>query len=347
MSQEPPPASSSSPRIRSALWATGAAGLLLAVVLIARNGLPAILRVLDIAGWRLLWLVPLRVVPLALDASGWRRLLRAAGIEAPSRVYLTWAAIVRESVGTLLPVARVGGEVVGVRLLLRRGVAMAAAGASVVVELTLTMATQVTFAVIGLLILTRYPTAGMVPRLIADALVASAIVVVVFAVIQHRWGLFRLFERLLAFIVRAGSDSLRRLVAASARIDQTIRTLYRDPRAVGGCAAWQLAGMFAGSLEIWIALRLLGQHTSVGRAVVIESLTLALQSATFMVPAGLGTQEGGFVLFGAAVGLSPQVALALSLARRARQLGLGVPALVSWYWTERRPDPVIAAGVNP
>jgi uncharacterized membrane protein YbhN (UPF0104 family) len=55
-----------------------------------------------------------------------------------------------------------------------------------------------------------------------------------------------------------------------------------------------------------------------------------------MVPGGLGTQEAGFVLFGSAVGLAPQAALALSLARRMRQVLLGLPALLSWYWTERR-----------
>jgi hypothetical protein len=36
------------------------------------------------------------------------------------------------------------------------------------------------------------------------------------------------------------------------------------------------------------------------------------------------------------VGVSPQLALALSLARRVRQIGLGIPALLSWYWVERQ-----------
>jgi hypothetical protein len=35
------------------------------------------------------------------------------------------------------------------------------------------------------------------------------------------------------------------------------------------------------------------------------------------------------------VGLPPEVALALSLAVRARQCLLGVPALVWWWWAER------------
>src|SRR6202040_1029301 len=100
------------------------------------------------------------------------------------------------------------------------------------------------------------------------------------------------------------------------------------------CAGWQLAGLFAGALELWVALRLLGHPGEVRQVIVVESLTMAVQSAMFIVPGGLGTQEGGFVLFGAAVGPPPQVSLALSLARRVRQVGLGLPALASWYWTE-------------
>jgi uncharacterized membrane protein YbhN (UPF0104 family) len=94
--------------------------------------------------------------------------------------------------------------------------------------------------------------------------------------------------------------------------------------------------MVAGALEVWVTLRLLGQPASVRASIVVESLTVAVQSIMFMVPGGLGAQEGGFLVFGAAVGLSPQVALALSLARRVRQIVLGIPALASWYWMERQ-----------
>ncbi len=44
------------------------------------------------------------------------------------------------------------------------------------------------------------------------------------------------------------------------------------------------------------------------------------RSAAFFVPSGLGVQEGGYVLLGAIFGLGPETALALSLAKRAREL---------------------------
>jgi putative membrane protein len=305
--------------------------LLVAIALLVKSGFSDILRFIDIAGWRLLWLVPLHLVPLACYGCAWRSLLDDE--TAPSRVYLTWAAVVREAVGVLLPVARVGGEVVGARLLVRRGISGTTAGASVVVELMLTVVAQLVFAIIGFVLLLGYPTVGAVWRIVALGLAAGAVAVALFFVVQRRWGLFRLLERALSVIA---GDALTRVIGDPARLDEKIHIMFRARRRIAACSAWQLTGMVAGALELWVTMRLLGQPGTIRGAMVIESLSVAVQSIMFMVPAGLGAQEGGFVLFGAAVGISPQIALALSLARRVRQIALGVPALGSWYWTERQ-----------
>ena len=71
-------------------------------------------------------------------------------------------------------------------------------------------------------------------------------------------------------------------------------------------------------------------------ALVLESLTQAIKSAAFLVPGALGIQEGGFVLVGALFGLSPEMALAVSLVKRVRDLAMGVPALLVWQLVEGR-----------
>jgi len=318
------------PRVRVAMWATGGAGLALATALLLRTGIPEILRLLEIAGWRLLWLVPIHLIPMALGAAGWRRLLR--GTRAPGLAYLTWATTVREAVGGLLPASQVGGEVVGVRLLVRRAMTATTAGAAVVVQLTLWMIAQLVFASAGLVLLFGYSTAGRAPRLVGLGMLGGAAVTAAFVLVQHRWGVFGLIERVLAAI--AGRDVLRAF-GDPALLDRAIRALYGDRRALARCITSQLAAMFAGATELWVTLRLLGHPIGLRAALVVESLTMAIQSAAFFVPAGLGTQEGSFVLFGGAVGLPPQVALALSLATRARQMLVGVPALGTWLLAER------------
>ena len=49
----------------------------------------------------------------------------------------------------------------------------------------------------------------------------------------------------------------------------------------------------------------------------------------------LGAQEGGYLLLAPLVGLPPDAALALSLAKRARELALGLPGLLYLHFSER------------
>ena len=119
-------------------------GLALLISLIAHEG-AAILIPISRAGWVLLWLVPLHVVPVLLDSRGWQVLIHRrvnAGV-------LFWIATVREAVDRLLPVANIGGELVGVRLLAVMGVDGVAAAASVTTELLLTLCSQYVFVLGG------------------------------------------------------------------------------------------------------------------------------------------------------------------------------------------------------
>jgi hypothetical protein len=70
---------------------------------------------------------------------------------------------------------------------------------------------------------------------------------------------------------------------------------------------------------------------------VIESLGQAIKVVGFAVPAAVGVQEGGYVLVCGLYGLSPEVAIALSLIKRVREIALGLPALAAWQWLEARP----------
>jgi hypothetical protein len=56
----------------------------------------------------------------------------------------------------------------------------------------------------------------------------------------------------------------------------------------------------------------------------------------FFVPWSAGVQEGGYLLLASAFAVAPEAALALSLIKRARDLVLGVPALIGWQVIEGR-----------
>ena len=70
-------------------------------------------------------------------------------------------------------------------------------------------------------------------------------------------------------------------------------------------------------------------------ALLLESLGQAIRGAAFAIPGALGVQEGGYLLLAPVAGLPPDAALALSLAKRARELLLGVPGLLYLHLSSR------------
>jgi len=317
--------------MRAAVRIALAAGVALLIALLLREG-GAILFPLARAGRVLLWLVPLHALPLFLDSLGWRALI--ARWRESRQGTLLWIACIREAINRLLPVANIGGELVGIRLLAERGVEGVAAAASVTMEVVLTIVSQYAFVALGVVCLLRLTNTV---RLVDDVLIglAASLPLVVLLVVLLRYGsVFGRMERLAVRLL--GEEKLSFLAGQSAALDAAIRELCTDPMRLLTALAWQVTGMVAGSLETWFALRWLGHPVPFGAAIALESLTLTVRSFVFLVPAGLGVQEASLVGFGALLGISGEIALALSLAKRMREILFGAPALLSWYWVEGR-----------
>jgi putative membrane protein len=317
--------------IRSSVRLAFALGLGVAIVLIARAGAGDIAALLSRAGWMLLLLVPLQCLPLWLDVLGWRAL-----IVQPAQVSALFAiACVRQAINRLLPVASIGGEIVGVRLLAQRGIAGTSAAASVIVEILVSLAAQFLFALLGLAcLLWRTGDSRTSYGLLAGlALVVPALA---FMAVALRHG--RLFSR----TERHAKRLLSRWLAENsplrgAQVDTAIGNLLAAPRRLSTALAWQFLGYVSGSLETWLALRWLGHPVSALEAIVIESLTQAAKSLFFMVPAAVGIQEAGLIGSMSLFGIGGDVALALSLAKRMREILFGIPSLIAWHRMEAAP----------
>ena len=308
-----------------------AAGLALLIALVMREG-SAILVPLARAGRVLLWLVPLHALPILLDSLGWRALIARA---KETRVgTLFWIASVREAINRLLPAANIGGELVGIRLLADTGVDGVTAAASVTTEVVLTIFSQYLFVALGVVCLLRLTHTVQLADDVLIGLGASLPVIVLPAVLLRYGSVFERMERLAVRVL--GEEKLGFLAGQSASLDAAVRELFADRPRLLTTMAWQLTAMVSGSLETWLALRWLGHPVPFGAAVALESLTMTVRNFIFLVPAGLGVQEASLVGFGALLGIDGDLALALSLVKRMREILFGVPALVSWYWVEGR-----------
>jgi putative membrane protein len=305
------------------------AGLILAVWLFLRDNPAAILRLLEMAGPGLVLASLVHLFPMLINAQAWRLLFPVGS--RPRLASLMRVVWIREAVNGLLPVARVGGEIVAYRLLRRVGVDRSPAVAGVTVEVALSIVSQLAFALMGLAFLYLDSTTTLLAR-VALALLLLAIAVVLLIALQNAG----LTEKVMQLLNRLAAGRFEAAIGHSAQIAREVRALYRRHAAIVGCLLWLLAGWVAGAAEIWVALWALGQPISVIDAVIVESVIQAVSSAAFLVPGALGVQEAAFLLIGAAIGLDPVTAMALATARRIRDGIVLLPGLVSWQFAESR-----------
>jgi putative membrane protein len=301
-------------------------GLAVAVALLAIEGFQSVAAALAVAGWGLVWISGIHVCVLVADTIAWRWLIIPQN--PVSLIPLLWVRWIGESVNHLLPVASVGGELLRAWLAHRAlGVRGSVAAASTVVDMTLAVVTQILFTLLGLgVLVSRGAQSQLIDTVVIGcALLAAA--VVAFIVVQ-RAGLFGFSSRLVETVAsRAGWTSV---VDDGTRLDDAILQTYAGAGPVTASTVWRMLAWFIGAVEIWAGAMLLGYPIDFAEALMLESLVLAIRSAAFVVPGGYGIQEGTFVILGALIGMPADVALALSLVKRIRELVIGLPGLLAW-----------------
>lgn len=285
-------------------------------------------------GWRLAPISLFHVVPLLFSALSWRALILAAS--RPRAATALWIRWICESINSLLPVAGVGGDFASVRLLNQRGVPAVDSAASLVVDTTVGVATQLVFVLAGVALLLAGPGGGGALNVAYALLVGVGVFVALiagFLLAQHR-SLFATILRLAHGL--APARGLADLQGGAAKVDEAVVATYRRTGALASAAFVRLVGWAAGAGEVWLVLHFLGRPFGPVDAFVLESLSSGVRGAAFLAPGALGAQEGAFVVFGHLFGLPADVSLAISLSKRVRELALGVPGLILWQWIEGR-----------
>lgn len=304
-------------------------GLLLAVAVIAAQDLASLGALLALAGPGLVLAALAHLPSMVLNAWAWAVLM--PGRSRPSLPLMTLNVWVRESVNGLLPVGRVGGEVASFRLLRRQGVAAAPAAGGLLMDVALSILSQLLFALLGLALLAAGGGAigwgGLLLGMAGGVALGGA-----FIAAQR----LAIFGRMAGALNRVAAGRLDGFAREAGRMDRYVRRAWRRPRAIALCFGWQFAAWIAGALEIWVGFLVFDLPFGFTEALVVEALVQALSSAAFLVPGALGLQEAGFIGIGALVGIPAAPAAALALARRFRDLFLYLPGLLLWAWEERR-----------
>jgi putative membrane protein len=262
------------------------------------------------------------VPQLVLTALAWRTLLpRTRRPAVITMVGLRW---IRESLTALIPAGAIIGQTVAAQRLASFGVTADLAGATAIVDITMEGATQALVTLVGLILLVVRGDRHLASiAVIGTSLTLGATAAMV--TLQRNLPV-RLVQAAVARLVPRWSalkaGRLANLQKSILRLHAGRQTLVR----AGMChlGAWAL-----GAVEVLGLLYLLGRPVSLADGFVVESLTQALRSAAFMIPGGLGVQEGAIIASCGLVGVPPDAALMLALLRRAREVLFAVPGLVA------------------
>jgi putative membrane protein len=318
---------------RRSAWLLPAA-VLMFVGILASQGLPAVAATLATAGWGLLTVALFHLVPLLLDAAAIRVLFNAHTGHGSMRDALL-ARWVGESANSLMPAGQIGGPLLMARHLARRGLPLRHAAAAITVSTTVQTFAQIAFALLGVALLGAQSSHISQPALRASSLIASGLLALQvggFYWMQRRGFFGKLMRAASRF---SGKRDWSQWMSHAEAIDVEVQLTYGRAGPVAASFLLSLIGWLVGTGEVYLILVLINHPVGWIDALLLESLGQAIRGAAFAVPGALGVQEGGYLLLAPLVGLPPDTALALSLAKRARELLLGVPGLLYLHLSSR------------
>ena len=310
-----------------------ALGALLLIWLVYRIGLRTVLETVGRVGWGFSAVVGLYAITALLNTWAWR-----ATMEPTQRVstpLLLGFLLAGDAVNAVTPSAVVGGELVRIGLL-RRRMPAAAAAASVSLAAVCQFLAQLAFVLAALPIVAReisghrFEIALLIVGLAATALFFG----ILFALLRCS-GVFGWIHDRLARRFPARFDEASRIQWRSLD-DAIFRAARERPFALARAFLLYFAGWTMGAVETALVLWLLGAPVAFRQCVVIEALAIVLDTVLFIVPARLGTQEGGKYAIFRFLRLDPALGFALGLVRRLRELVWAVAGLGVLAWWQRK-----------
>ncbi len=266
--------------------------------------------------------------PILAAPAGGAEPADAARWVASGALVMIWGRMVRDAAATCLPFSTLGGFLLGARAVGLHGVSWPLAAGSTVVDVTAELLAQIVFVAVGLaILLVRQPDTALAWPLAGGLLVAVA-AAGGFVWVQHRAGaLFAWLGRRIGATWFAGRRE---------GLPETLAALYRRPGRLVAGFALHLLGWLGTGIGGFIAFRLLGARIDLPAALAIEALLHAVLALAFVVPGYAGVQEAAYAGLGAIFGVPAEIALGVSLLRRARDLAVGVPILLCWQGVELR-----------
>jgi glycosyltransferase 2 family protein len=244
----------------------------------------------------------------------------------------TWGRLVRDATGEFLPFSQVGGYVLGARVITLSGVNVTDATASTLGDITTEFLAQLTFIGVGLTLLAHLAPGSTLLTPVAIGL-CIAVFMGVGLILAQRGSGAKLFRGLATKIAGTAGEGAATNIA---KLQEALNMMYGERDRLAWSAFFHLVCWFGTATASYIGFHALGVDITFADAVCIEAMLHAIMALAFFIPGRVGVQEAAYTLLGGIFGVPPDIALSLSLMRRARDFVIAVPVLVTWQGLEAR-----------
>ena len=302
------------------------AGVTLAVFLAIRAGVKPTLHAIAAVGWTGLFeTCALQLVSVVLCAAAWWAVTDKTAFRA---CFLSrW---IRDGATTLVGPA-IGEGISARALAVLSGTGGGAAAATTIVDVAVEALSQAVYTLVAFALLFPHLRPGQSLRW--DVIVAASLlpVILMFAVTMSRRALV-VAQKLAEKVARAFGAG----PGSGFDLARAVETIYGKRVRVGAALCLHIVAWTTGAAQVWLIGRAIGAPITIWDGLALHGLVCAARSAAFLVPWAAGVQEGGFLLVGSVLHLSPATAIAMSLVLRGRDVVLGAPAILAWYVAEAR-----------
>lgn len=253
-----------------------------------------------------------------LDTWAWRVVF--VGNHAPvSFMRVFWVQRAGEAANKVTPLASMGGEPLKAYLMTRDGTSMRDAIASVAIAKNVMTLAQIAFIFVGVALsiqLVPGKNALFLGFAAFPGAILTAIVITAIIDLRLRW----LRKKSGGELPQDGRERKSRFSVIVEMWSQIADYFYTHPREASLSFVLFFLGWAAGALEMLAGAYVLNFPLSVTEAIAFEALIVSVNMATFLIPANVGTQEGGYVSLAPLLGVGAPHALALAVLRRCRDV---------------------------
>ena len=277
---------------------------------------------------KLFFIILIHIPTLFFDAMAWKVFIKNENFSILWSFIITW---VSQASGKFFPTGTVTGEFIRVYLGTKKGLSFHESSSTVFADLVI--------ATFSLFLISSFSFLVVLSNNVIFFQNDNSFYIVISLLILLSGCVFFYFfikRRLLKFFLNLKNPLNFKLkrnnIKLLLKIDYSLFKISSNKLNIFKATITRLLGWISGALEIYVFLMIINVEVSFVDVILIEAFTGLIRSVVFFIPAGLGVQELAFVIIGSHVGLSESVSFSMAIGRRIREIGVGLPAILTWFF---------------